>query len=67
MATRKPDYAEVINGRLVEVRRKRGYVEALVYESDKPEGEPVGEWEMPNALRYDLAAVARLAEGQTDR
>lgn len=37
------------------------YVEVLVYASDKEEGEPVGEWEMPIQLRYDLEEAASVA------
>lgn len=48
-------------------RPRRGFVEVLVYATDQEEGEPVGEWEMPNALRYDLEYAALIAERQTRR
>lgn len=62
-----PHHAGVYNGRLVEVRRRRSYVECLVFAGETAEGEPVAEWEMPIQLRYDLRTAAQLAERQTDR
>lgn len=60
-------YKVIINGRLVVVRPRRGYVEALVYPGESEKSEPIGEWEMPNQLRYDLDLVARQAALQTAR
>jgi hypothetical protein len=60
-------YKEIIDGRLIVVRPRRGYVEALVYPGENEKGDPVAEWEMPNQLRYDLDLVARQAALQTAR
>lgn len=65
MSARRPDLAVVVQGRMVEVRRRRGYVEALVFEGPTAEGEPLAEWELPNQLRYHLEDCARIANAQT--
>lgn len=64
----KPRLAVVLDGRMVHVRVRRSFVEALVFASATPESteEPIGEWELPLQLRYSLNQAAMIANAQTD-
>jgi hypothetical protein len=61
------EYREVINGRLTIARPRRGYVEVDVYAGPEQEGEPVGQWDMPNEFRNTLYLAAKQGELQTPR
>ena len=65
--SRKPNYEVVIKGRMVQVWRRRGYVEARVYSGPEADDNPISEWELPHQLRYSLYVAANLAESQTAR
>lgn len=60
-------HKQVIDGFLVVVRPRRGYVEATVYDGESATDEVIGDWEMPNQLRRDLEAVAYTAVNQSRR
>lgn len=60
-----PHASAVVRGRLIEVRRRRSYVEAIVYAGPTAEGEPVAEWEFPISFRYDLQLAIDTADRQT--
>lgn len=60
-----PHASKVVRGRLIEVRRRRSFVEAIVYPGPKAEGEPVAEWEFPISFRYDLQLAIDTADRQT--
>lgn len=62
---RKPDMERVVRGRMVHAFRRRGYVQVVVYAGPEATGEAVGDWDMPNAFRYNLDSVVVVAEAQT--
>lgn len=61
-----PHASEIVRGRLIEVRRRRSFVEAIVYPSTSNKDEPVAEWEFPISFRYDLGLAIRTAYHQTE-
>jgi len=63
MAQSKPAWAGDKHGFYVEVFRRRGYVQAVVY--NYKGGEIQADWELPNALRNIPEACAAQAANQT--